>query len=114
MEESENQLVDNLDESGENDMIMVSSSEVEKAEQADSENGEEIEIEDDESAKEDEEQNDAKEQSEDNEAAESEVVETVVDKKTPQKSAQKKTKKKEKGKSLLAYTKLQTHREEKL
>lgn len=117
MEESENQLVENLDESGETDMIMVSSTELEKDEQDDSENGEEIEIEDEESAKEeDESSNDAKDQSEDNVAAESEVVETVVDKKTPQKSAQKKTKKKDKGKLLITHTKPQTntHREEKL
>lgn len=97
MEESENQLVDNLDDSGESDMIMVSSAEQEKDELADSENGEEIEIEDDESPKEedDDELNDAKD-NDDNVAAESEVVETVVDKKTP-KPAQKKPKKKDKG-----------------
>lgn len=114
MEESENQLVDNLDDSGEDDVIMVSSSELEKDAQADdSENGEEIEIEDDESAKEeDDTSNDAKDQSEDNVAAESEVVETVVDKKTPNKAAQKKTKKKDKGKLLVAqYKQIQTHGE---
>lgn len=91
-------MVENLDESGEADMIMVSSSEQEKADEAaNSENGEEIEIEDDEEAtNENDDSNDAPKDNDDSVAAESEVVETV-DKKTP-KPAQKKTKKKDKGK----------------
>lgn len=96
MEESENQLIDNLDDSEEGDMIMVSSSEQNKEQDDESEDGEELE-EGGEVELSNDEANDAKE-NDDNVPAESEVVETV-DKKTP-KPVQKKTKKKDKGKPI--------------
>lgn len=99
MEESENQLVNNLDdseESGDN-MIIVSSSEDNKQ---DDEEGEEIVLDDEdadlaESLSEDgEDVNDAKE-NDDSVAAESNISETVE--KNPPKPAKKATKKKDKG-----------------
>lgn len=102
MEESENQLVDNLEdseESGDN-MIIVSSSEDNKQQQDQEEEEEDEELVlDDEDATLGEslgdEVNDAKE-NDDNIAAGSSVVETV-EKNTP-KPVTKKTKKKDKGK----------------
>lgn len=100
MEESENQLVDNLEdseESGDN-MIIVSSSEDNKQQQDQEEEEDEEFVLDDEDATLGEslgdEVNDAKE-NDDNIAAESGVVETV-EKNTP-KPVTKKTKKKDKG-----------------
>lgn len=98
MEDSENQLVDNLEDSSENGdkMIFISSSEKQQDDSAEIVDDEEEEGEDeslDESLN-DEEINDAKE-NDDNVAAESSVVETI-EKNTP-KPVAKKTKKKDKG-----------------
>lgn len=100
MEESENQLVDNLDDSEESadNMIIVSSSEDQKADEDDDEA---LLLEDEDAALGEtlgEEVNDAKE-NDDNVAAESDVVDTAVEKETSK--PVKKTKKKEKGKWFL-------------
>lgn len=103
MEESENQLVDNLEdseESGDN-MIIVSSSEDNKQQQdEEDEEDDEIVLDDEDATLGEslgEEVNDAKE-NDDNVAAESNVAETVE--KAPVKPVTKKTKKKDKGKHL--------------
>lgn len=98
MEESENQLVDNLEDSGESgdNMIIVSSSEDNK-QQDDDDDDAEIVLDDEDAALGEslgDEVNDAKE-NDDNVAAESSVVETVD--KNPPKPVTKKTKKKDKG-----------------
>lgn len=97
MEDSENQLVDNLEDSSENGdkMIFISSSEVNKQDDsAEIEDDDETEEEDDLEESSIDEINDAKE-NDDNVAAESSVVETI-EKNTP-KPVAKKTKKKDKG-----------------
>lgn len=110
MEESENEMVNNLDESEEGiDMIMVASSENSKKDEEivedDLEGDEEGETtadeEEEETELQSEDANDAKD-NDDNVPAESEVVEQTVVKKSP-KPLQKKTKKKEKGKQIHNY-----------
>lgn len=113
MEESENEMVNNLDESEESvDMIMVASSENSKKDEEILEGDLEAEEEGDVSAADEEEEeeselqsddaNDAKD-NDDNVPAESEVVEETVVKKSP-KPVQKKTKKtKDKGKQIDNY-----------
>lgn len=101
MEDSENQLVDNLEDSSENGdkMIFISSSEVNKQDDdsAEIEDDDETEEEDELEESTNDEINDAKE-NDDNVAAESSVVETI-EKNTP-KPVAKKTKKKDKGNIL--------------
>lgn len=101
MEDSENQLVDNLEDSSENGdkMIFISSSEVNKQDDdsAEIEDDDETEEEDELEESTNDEINDAKE-NDDNVAAESSVVETI-EKNTP-KPVAKKTKKKDKGNTL--------------
>lgn len=111
MEESENEMVNNLDESEESvDMIMVASSENSKKDEEILEGDHEADEEGEVSADEEEEEeselqsddaNDAKD-NDDNVPAESEVVEETVVKKSP-KPVQKKTKKKDKGKQIDNY-----------
>lgn len=99
MEESENHLVDNMDDSEENadNMIIVSNSEDSKQDDEEIDDNDDDAFEDEEAAlgeSHDEEVNDAKE-NDDNVAAESSVVETVE--KLKPKPLTKKTKKKDKG-----------------